>query len=152
MITCFSILEINKASLTNSFWPVNTSNNLPLEAKLCFLNQQCLSLEVADTPAKKELGLMKRTFLPKGTGMLFPFSSKRIVRFWMYKTLIALDMIFYLDGVVIALERNAPPCIDKKCPFYGPDYPIDGVIELTSGEIERLEIKVGDQIRIEYQY
>ena len=101
-----------------------------------------------DTTQKKSLGLMKRISLPKGYGMFFPFTPSQKVSFWMKDTLIPLDMIFLLNGFVIALETNVQPCFTSHCPVYGPDQKVDGVIELAAGEAKRLNIRVGDPINI----
>jgi uncharacterized membrane protein (UPF0127 family) len=35
------------------------------------------------------------------------------------------------------------------CPSYGPDEPVDGVLELAAGQAEALGIQVGSPVRIE---
>lgn len=68
-----------------------------------------LRMEVADTPKKREIGLMYRRSLPAHTGMVFVFSTDSIVGFWMKNTLIPLDMVFIgSDGVVRAVYANVP--------------------------------------------
>src|SRR5690242_18312414 len=52
------------------------------------------SVEIADTEAAREKGLMYRRSLPEGTGMLFDFHQEQEVAFWMQNTYIPLDMIF----------------------------------------------------------
>jgi len=68
-----------------------------------------LRMEVADTPKKREIGLMYRRSLPAHTGMVFVLSTDSIVGFWMKNTLIPLDMVFIgSDGVVRAVYANVP--------------------------------------------
>ena len=124
---------------------------LPLEAQLCLPIGDCLLLEVADTPEEKSIGLMGRTVLSKGTGMWFQFSPAKIVKFWMHNMNIPVDMIFISDGFITAIETNLPTCLLSKCPKYGPSKLVDGVIELTAGEVERLDIKVGDFVDLRYR-
>ena len=105
-------------------------------------------LEVADEPDEQLKGLMYRKVLLKNQGMYFPFNSERNVRFWMYKTLLNLDMIFLYQGRVISLEKDLPSCSNLPCKSYGPFGLIDGVIELAAGEISRLGISNGDEVKI----
>jgi uncharacterized protein len=68
-----------------------------------------LSLEVADTQAKQERGLMYRTSLAAHTGMIFIFNRDDVVEFWMKNTLIPLDMVFVAaDGYVRSVSANVP--------------------------------------------
>jgi len=52
------------------------------------------AVEIADTDASREKGLMFRKSLPEGQGMLFDFHEEQPVGFWMQNTYIPLDMIF----------------------------------------------------------
>src|SRR5690242_17399949 len=59
------------------------------------------TLEVADTEAQRERGLMFRTELAPDAGMLFDYHQEQLAAFWMQNTLIPLDMIFVAaDGTV----------------------------------------------------
>src|SRR2546428_10906151 len=69
-----------------------------------------VSLEVAATPAERERGLMYRSSLAEGRGMLFVFDEDRNHSFWMKNTLIPLDMLFIArDGTVVGIHANATP-------------------------------------------
>ena len=103
-------------------------------------------MEVAKTPEEQATGLMFRTELPDDRGMLFPIAPARNVRFWMRNVLIELDMVFLREGVVLAIIPNVPPCFSETCPNYGPDVPVDGVIELRGGRAAQLGVKIGDRI------
>ncbi|MEG3926723.1 DUF192 domain-containing protein [Microcoleus sp. T3B2] len=107
---------------------------------------RAIGLEVAQTPQEQATGLMFRTELPDDRGMLFPIEPARNVRFWMKNVLIELDMVFLREGVVQAIIPNVPPCLSETCPNYGPDVPVDGVIELRGGRAAQLGLKVGDRI------
>jgi uncharacterized membrane protein (UPF0127 family) len=53
-----------------------------------------VTAEVADTSSELSQGLMGRTSLADGAGMLFVFQNEGIRSFWMKDTLIPLDIAF----------------------------------------------------------
>jgi uncharacterized membrane protein (UPF0127 family) len=68
-----------------------------------------LNLAVADTPEKRELGLMCVTRLRPHAGMLFVFGQRGEWDFWMKNTLISLDMIWLeSNGTVSTVAENVP--------------------------------------------
>jgi len=92
-----------------------------------------LSLEVADTQAKQERGLMYRTALPAHTGMIFIFDRDDTVEFWMKNTLIPLDMVFVsADGHVRSVSENVPSS--------NPDTPEDKVARVSGAAKYVLEL------------
>lgn len=109
---------------------------------------QVIQLEVAHTPEQQAQGLMYRPPLPDDRGMLFPFQPPRRVQFWMYNTPSPLDMVFLLDGEVKAIIADVPPCTAQPCPTYGPQVPVNQVIELRAGRAAELGLQVGDRITI----
>jgi uncharacterized membrane protein (UPF0127 family) len=69
-----------------------------------------VALEVAATPEAMHRGLMYRTSLADGTGMLFVFPDDADHSFWMKNTLIPLDMLFLAaDGRVVGIHADAKP-------------------------------------------
>ncbi|MEX1315658.1 MAG: DUF192 domain-containing protein [Synechococcaceae cyanobacterium] len=122
---------------------------LPITARWCLAPQRCIELEVADTPRRQALGLQLRPALPPLRGMWFPYDPPAVARFWMHRTPEPLDMLFVRDGRVLAIETNALPCLRLPCPSYGPDQPVEGVLELAAGEAARLGITAGTPVSIE---
>jgi hypothetical protein len=122
--------------------------NLPISASATIAGRK-FELEVAKTPQQQQIGLMYRTSLADNRGMLFVFASPQPTRFWMKNTLIPLDMIFLRQGKVMAIA-SAVPCTTTTCPTYGADTDIDQVIELRSGTIAQIGLKVGDRVKIHY--
>lgn len=69
-----------------------------------------VAVEVMRTRRQIQLGLMYRTHLSPGDGMLFVFQRAGERRFWMKNTLIALDIIFVgADLKVAGMVADAPP-------------------------------------------
>lgn len=113
--------------------PTSADQTLPISAKAIVPNGTTIQLEVARTDEEQAKGLMYRPALPDNRGMLFPLPSPQLIRFWMKNVPVPLDMVFLRDGVVKYVEASAPPCAKEPCPNYGPDVPIDTVIELRAG-------------------
>jgi len=109
----------------------------------------CLGLEVPRTWHQYTLGLQLRPPLPAGRGMWFAYRPAQVARFWMHRTPQPLDMVFVRKARVIAIEPAAAPCMRLPCPSYGPDEPVDGVLELAAGEASRLGLRVGSPLRVE---
>ena len=77
-------------------------------------------VEVADTDAAREKGLMFRKSLAGDHGMLFDFKTAQPVAFWMKNTLIPLDMLFVgADGHIISIARDAAPMSETPIPLTG---------------------------------
>lgn len=65
-----------------------------------------ITVEIADTPALRERGLMYRDSLPPNHGMLFVYPDEEIRSFWMRNTRIPLDIAFLdRNGTVVNVER-----------------------------------------------
>ncbi|MBK1990614.1 DUF192 domain-containing protein [Sphaerospermopsis aphanizomenoides BCCUSP55] len=128
----------------------NKGQNLPISAQATVPKGTKIKLEVAETPEQQMMGLMHRPALPDDQGMLFVFPSAQPVKFWMKNVPVALDMVFLQNGVVKYIKTAAPPCKKEPCPTYGPNVPIDQVIELRTGRATELGLKVGDKVNIEF--
>lgn len=113
-----------------------------------------VKIEVASTQAEIERGLMYRTSLPAEAGMVFLFNPPRPVKFWMYHTLIPLDMLFVLNGRIVKICSDVPPCRSESpsdCPTYpeGSTLLASHVIELNAGYARHHGIKEGDTVSFE---
>ena len=109
------------------------------------INKVPFALEVADTPAKQELGLMNRTTMDKDHGMLFVFDAPGDYAFWMKNTLIGLDIIYLAsDGTVVDIHTRKP--LDET-PM-GPAAPAQFVIELNSGRAAAIGLTKGTKIEL----
>ena len=102
-------------------------------------------VEVADTPAKRELGLQYRHDLPADRGMIFLFTREADQTFWMKNTPIPLDMIF------INSQRQIVGIADEAVPFTldprSVGRPSQFVLEINGGLAKRYGIKPGNSVR-----
>jgi uncharacterized membrane protein (UPF0127 family) len=109
-----------------------------------------LVLEVADTQEERAVGLMRRTSVPPGTGMVFLFDEPTDGRFYMYDVPIPLRAVFVRDGAVVG-SILMPPCEKElapgDCPTYGPDEPFDTVVETAPETLP--DVQPGDRLVLE---
>ena len=101
--------------------------------------------EVARTPEQRERGLMYRTSLPEGTGMLFVFPDAEERSFWMSNTYVALDVAFMDESMRITgiqqMEAESTDYHDSPGPMmYG--------LEMPKGWFAAHGVKVGDRARL----
>jgi uncharacterized protein len=119
------------------------------------IGDNVIKLEVASTPEAIERGLMYRTSLPEDQGMVFLFVPPRPVKFWMYHTLIPLDMCFIYEGKIVKLFQDVPPCHSAnptECPTYPKEDPgilVTEVVELKGGYAKSHGIKEGDSVHFD---
>jgi uncharacterized membrane protein (UPF0127 family) len=101
-------------------------------------------VEVADTPAKRELGLQYRRDLAADRGMIFLFPTESHHSFWMKNTPIPLDMIF------ISRDRKIVGIVEQAVPFSTDSRSVPAasqfVLEINGGLAGRYGLKVGDSI------
>lgn len=104
----------------------------------CPHKEVSLKVELAQTPAEQEKGLMYRRLLGENEGMLFLYSSPRPVAMWMKNTHLSLDMIFCNpEGHILAIHEKATPYSLKSI---GPVEGTGQVLEVLSGTIQKHSI------------
>jgi uncharacterized membrane protein (UPF0127 family) len=102
------------------------------------------SVELAETEAQREKGLMFRRKLPEGQGMLFDFQREQEVAMWMQNTYIPLDMFFIRgDGRILRIAEQTEPLSTRIIPSGGP---VRAVLEVIGGTARRLGIAPGDRV------
>lgn len=106
--------------------------------------------EVADTPAKLELGLGKRDALAPSAAMYFPMGDARRWLFWMKGMRFPIDIVWIADGKVVDVSPNAPPPQKGQDPTtFNPSDPADAVLEINAGQAEAYGIRPGADVRLD---
>lgn len=113
-------------------------------------NGRRILAELAVTSAEQERGLMQRASLAPDRGMLFLFNQPDYLEFWMYQTLIPLD-ILWLDQNrrIVFIAANTPPCASANsanCPTYGGRQLAQYVLEIGAGRAAQYGLQTGDQL------
>ena len=108
-----------------------------------------LVLEVADDRTERAVGLMRRTSVPPGTGMVFLYDEPSTGRFYMYDVPVPLRAVFVADGRVVSTVVM-PPCREAQpgdCPTYGADAPYDTVVETAPETLP--DVQPGDVLELD---
>ncbi|PYE35556.1 hypothetical protein DFP83_101445 [Idiomarina fontislapidosi] len=114
---------------------------------------QPIQVEFADTVAQQARGLMERTELGEYSGMLFRYPSERPggSGFWMYQTLIPLDIAYLAEDGSIVKTFTMMPCGSddpRQCRSYAPGEPYHDVLELNAGFLAKHDIRMGDHVQV----
>ncbi len=110
-----------------------------------------INLEIADTNAKRELGLSGHKPLVDDQGMLFVFNNIGKYPFWMKDMLFPIDIIWLepsnIDGIVnvVYIEKNAQP--NSYPTTFGGQVDAQYVLEVNAGFSDKNNLKIGDQIK-----
>jgi uncharacterized membrane protein (UPF0127 family) len=124
--------------------PANTLVMLP--------DGSTVHVELATTEAQKEYGLMERTKLPEGRGMLFVNQDMKKQAYWMYHCKIALDIVWMdAEHRIVEMSPNTPPCRGPAatCPGYGGHEASQYVLELPAGSIKKHNLAVGQTVNFQ---
>jgi uncharacterized membrane protein (UPF0127 family) len=106
-----------------------------------------LMVEIADTSPLRTRGLMWRTELPEGTGMLFIFPAEVVQSFWMRNTFIPLDMVFIdrRSRVVGVVQWAEPRTLVSRTVGKPSLY----VLEVPGGWTSRNGVRTGSTVELE---
>lgn len=104
-----------------------------------------IKVELAETMAQHERGLMYRKSLGKDEGMLFVFDDQQIRSFWMKNTIIDLSIgYFNKDKKLIDIqEMKATSILQKDIPSYPSRGPAQYALEMPPKWFDKNNIKIG---------
>ncbi|MFP2930320.1 DUF192 domain-containing protein [Pyxidicoccus sp. 3LG] len=106
-----------------------------------------VEVEVAATQESRTRGLMWRTELAAGKGMLFLFPYQEVQGFWMRNTLIPLDILFISSDLRIVgiVSRAEPKTLESRSVGLPSQY----VLEVPGGWTEKVGVKKGSTVEFE---
>jgi uncharacterized membrane protein (UPF0127 family) len=111
------------------------------------MNNKKITLDIADTPASRERGLMYVESMDKNNGMFFVLGIKDFANFWMKNMKIPLDLVFISGKKVVKIYNKVPACKKDPCEIYPSNYKVDYVLEINAGFCEKNYIKSGQTIK-----
>jgi uncharacterized protein len=101
--------------------------------------------EVARTEEEMAKGLMFRTELRDGRGMLFAYTTDERLSFWMKNTLIPLSIAYMAaDGTIVDIMDMTPRSLAPLRSTRSVRY----ALEVPQGWFDRVGIKAGDRMEI----
>lgn len=121
---------------------------------LCLSSQnsskpQIVQAELAMTAEKRATGLMMRESLAENNGMLFVYPHTGQRSFWMFRTLIPLDIAFVSSKGEILDIQQMQPCASywsQRCPSYPAAEPFLYALEVNLGKFSEWGINAGDWV------
>jgi len=100
-------------------------------------------VEIADTPAQRERGLMFRTSMPEDHGMLFIFPNDQQLSFWMKNTDIPLAVAYISqDGEIREIHHMVPHSLNP----INSDHSVRYALEVNDGAFAAKGIVPGDRV------
>jgi hypothetical protein len=127
--------------MTMNLKPYSAQQPLDIKASTKVLH---FKVEIANTDAQREQGLMCRTGLSDDYGMLFEFGDSAERTFWMQNTVSPLDIIYIApNGRIVSIQKEAKPLDETPLPSYGS---ASGVLEINAGLSDKLGLKPGDVV------
>ncbi len=122
----------------------------------CFVtasNAVSVSLELARAPRDRQKGLMGRKSMATSSGMLFEYQEQQSPDhgFWMFQTLIPLDIAYLNNEGVIGNIKQMESCDSSsgaRCPSYPAEVAFVSAVEMNAGFFEANEIGIGDSLKL----
>lgn len=108
--------------------------------------------EIADDNAERMTGLMNRTELDAGVGMLFVFETEERLNFWMKNTKLPLDILFFDDDGSFVSRTTMDPCIADPCTLYPSAGPARFALEVNRGEKQTTEVNADWMLESPWKY
>ena len=135
----FFILSLNYVSRAHSQEVLKT---------VC-VKDVCVQVEVVDSDAARQQGLMFRENLPGGQGMLFVFEDEGRYGFWMKNMKFPIDIIWVdKEETIVDTKPDLSPC-PESCEIFSPRDKALYALEVHAGFARRNKIEIGDKVNID---
>ena len=124
------------------------------EIKGCFITEHQtvpVTLEVAETFRQRQFGLMARNNLAPYAGMWFQYPEPQGPDrgFWMYRTILELDIAYLDETGIVGSIRSMEPCPASRpgdCPSYPAGVEFSSAVEMNRGFFTEHGIGIGDRM------
>ena len=125
--------------------PPSSPDSRPIVTFTTAQGDATVRVEVVQSEAKVERGLMYREHLPPDDGMLFLLDEEKEWKFWMRNTLVPLDIIFITrDMKVAGVSANAVPRSEKLLTVGVPSL---FVVEVNAGWAAAHHVSAGSVVK-----
>lgn len=136
--------------LVGFYFYLLTTSFKRIEPATVSINKHIIKVDLATNPESQYKGLSNRQFLCPDCGMLFIFPQKDIREFVMRDMNFPLDILFIADNKILNIAEKLKPENSADLTIYESITTADMVLELNSGYSVKNNIKVGDQIVVNY--
>lgn len=144
LLACLLVLALPLQSCADKR-AVTDSPNPKLKTATIKIGGAQVLAEIAATEVERERGLMFRTALEDGKGMLFVFDQDERLAFWMKNTLIPLSLAYIAsDGAIRQIVELEPQSLASVQAERSVRY----ALEVPRGWFERAGVKVGDRMEL----
>ena len=142
LLSCALLLPLS-LPMAQAQSPFLNQPQLDLPRATLQAGRQQISVQLAETPQQRQIGLMHRRQMPKHEGMLFVFEQPAVQCFWMRNTLIPLSAAFLDDeGRIVNIEDMKPQTEDSHC----SKKPVRFVLEMNQGWFAKKGLSAGSRI------
>lgn len=124
--------------------PARTPPQEELPAVTLTIGKAAVRAEVADEPHERRTGMMGRTELADGDGMLFVFPAPQALSFWMRDTLVPLSVAYINAQGVIREIHDLQPLEER--PAFSNFRDLVYALEVPQGWFGRNKILPGDRV------
>lgn len=124
---------------------------LEFKKKSITLGGKTLVVEIAESPAQHEHGLMFRDSMGENDGMLFVFNNEETRFFWMKNTMIDLAIGYFdKNGNLVDIQemKSGKGISDTMLPSYPSSLPAKFALEMNKGWFAKNKIKIGSKLKI----
>ena len=115
------------------------------------LGNTTLTVEIADTHASRQKGLMGREALLENHGMLFVFPKPEMVGFWMKNTLIPLSIGYFDSEKKLFQIENMDPPKTKELPLCKSIHPAQYALEVPQNWFQEHKISLGEKFTLQVE-
>ena len=150
LFALLSVLALLGGCTPDESSPADGEPTFQREGRLAFVGPsgdtlRAIDVEIADTDAERERGLMRRRSLGYDRGMLFIFDAVDESGMWMKNTPLPLDIVFVApDSQVINIARRTTPFSQETI---SPAAPKKFVVEVRGGFADRFGLTDSARVR-----
>ena len=135
-------MRLDKKLLRESITKEIRRQTSPCAKRQVIVGDVPVEVEIADTPKKRDMGLMFRKSLGENEGMLFDFLDEDHRGFWMKNTPLPLSIAFISDsGEIVSIKEMTPNSLQT----VRSDFPCRYALEMNSGWFDRNGLTTGSQ-------
>ncbi len=123
---------------------VDEVTGLPIRRERIKVGGVDVTVEIAESGAASQRGLMGRDSLPEDYGMLFVYDNERTLSFWMRNTKIPLDIAFIdRNGLIVDIQQMEP--FDEESTLSAA--PAMYALEMEQGWFDARGVAVGAKVQ-----